>query len=181
MFAVLLVFASCERKQSPSGISPKLASDLTRIQAESSLSDEDMSKALERWIEVYSGTQDLLESEEALGDKAWTPERFGKFHDGIEKVLSEQRSEDRLLAVISLSHLSSLNNKRYDEIAITLREIIAKHYREVMGRTNEVDMNYVRKASELANTDSELKKLLEMDSGKEDAKDPKPLSDGISR
>jgi hypothetical protein len=178
---VLLVFASCERKQSPSEISPKLALDLNRIQAESSLSDEDMSKALERWIEVYSGTQDLLESEEALGDKAWTPERLGKLHEGIEKVISETRSEDRLLALISLNHLSSLNNKRYDEIAITLREIIAKHYREVMGRTNEVDMIYVRKARELANTDPELKKLLEMEPRKENAKDPQPKSDGTSR
>ena len=68
-----------------------------------------------------------------------------------------------------------------DEIAITLREIIAKHYREVMGRTNEVDMIFVRKAHELANTDSKLKELLEIESGKEDAKDPQPNSDWISR
>lgn len=163
VFGVLLVNTSCDRKQSPSKISPQVAADLNRIQAEAALSDEEISKALERWIEIYSGSKDLLESEEALGDKAWTPERLGKLHHDLERVLREQRKEDRLLAMISLSHLSALNNKRYDEIAITLREIIAKHYREIKGRTDEIDLNYVRKTHELANTDPELKKLMELE------------------
>lgn len=154
-------FLGCKESVETTKASPEIANEIHRIQVENALSDDEISVALERWVEMYSGAKDLLESEDLFGGGAWTPERFAEMMAESERALKGVRHEDQMLAVYSLAHLSALNGERYDDIAESLRRIVTEHYASIKDNPNEVEENFVRKVHELANMDPELKRLLD--------------------
>lgn len=158
---LFLFFPGCRESAVESKFSPQVTAEINRIQLDHKLSDQEISKALERWIEVYAGTRDLLESEDVYGNASWTPERFADLMNETERALKEARQEDRMLTIISLGHLSALNEKRYDQIGDSMREIVVKHYASVEGRPNEADKNFIQKVKKLAEIDSELQRRLD--------------------
>lgn len=161
LLAILILgLVGCKDSEAPSKVSPELATEISRIQAENALSDEEISTALERWAEMYAGAKGLLESEDLFGSGAWTPERFAELMTESEKALKELRHQDQMLAAYSLGHLSALNDKRYDDVAESLRGIIVRYYASAKDNPNEVGENFLVKVHELADSDSELKRLL---------------------
>jgi len=169
---LILCLIGCKDSGDTSKVSPQITSEINRIQADNALSDDELSQALERWVEMYAGAKDLLESGDLFGSGAWTPEHFAEMMNESEKALKEVRHEDQMLAICSLGHLSALNDRRYEELAESLRGIVVRHYTTVKERPNEVGENFVRKVHELAESDSELKSLLEQNELGEQGADP---------
>ncbi len=75
---LFLGLLGCKKLVETSNVSPEIATEINRIQVENSLSDDEISAALERWVKMYSGGKRPLESEDILGGGAWTPERFAE-------------------------------------------------------------------------------------------------------
>ena len=161
---VVLGLVSCEDSKKTTKISPEISSEISRIQAENGLTDEQMTDALKRWVQIHAGTKELLKSDDLLGEGEWTPERVAEMIAESEKALKAIRHEDQMLAVYSLGHLSALHDKRYEETADSLRGIIARHYMAIKDQPNEAGKSFLHKVQELSEADPKLKSLLEQTS-----------------
>lgn len=158
---IVLGLIGCKDTTETTQLPPKVVAQISAIQLEHSLTDEELSTALKRWMEMYTGTKDLLESEDIFGGSAWTPERLAELLATSEDALQEMRHEDQALAGYSLSHLFKINEGKYEDAADSLRRIVARHYMLVKNHPNEAEEQFIKNLQKTSVTDPKLKALLE--------------------
>ncbi len=152
---------ACQDREEKANVSPEIVATIDRIQKESGVSDEDLTKSLERWVEMYAGAKELLESDDIFGNGAWTPERYAELMVETERMLKETIKEDQTLAIYSLGYLRLINDKQPDEAADLMRSTLAKYYRSIRENPKDVEVTFLKNLRKLADEDPDLKKLLE--------------------
>ena len=155
----ILGIISCKNSSKVHVLSPEVVAGISRIQIENSYSDAETRVALEQWIQAFGSTK---ETHESFGSSPWTPEKFNELMLESDKWLEETQVQQHSVAVYSLIHLIALNEKRYEDLAESLRKIIADHYNSIESSSSldGLSRDFLQKVQDVSKTDRELNRLI---------------------
>ncbi|MBK1856605.1 hypothetical protein JO972_16695 [Verrucomicrobiaceae bacterium 5K15] len=151
---VMLVSCTSEDDQTISDSDAELLASVKRVQDKSGLSNEEMESAVIRGVEV------LLVFDSAIQKGIMTEEEFQRMPEMIQDILQNQLESRALTAALGLTVLKAREEGDMNKLERSIRTIVAEHYRETEGKTDDINIGFRKRVEDYAAKDPELLSLI---------------------
>jgi hypothetical protein len=163
-FLIFISGCSSDEREKPAGVQFETGQILLKLQQRTGLYDDELASAAQRWAKVDRAFQEAVDqgltTEEGISRMYQEmPQTMGEIK-GLEGKLLQQ---DTMAAAVAFSALKLHHEGKPEESLLVPREVIARYCRGLPDAPSELEAGFLAKVERLAESDPELKRLLEED------------------